>query len=134
MITIKNYHSTCPSSRLPGNTPPAQLRRSTPLTSPSKPEFLEKILSSEDAVILDCFAEWCGPCKAIAPQIEQWSELYPQVKFYKVDVNKVEDVAQELGVRAMPTFMLFKKGEKITEVVGAHPPAIEAGIKSLIEG
>lgn len=105
----------------------------TPLIPSSKAEFQEKILGSEDAIILDCFAEWCGPCKAIAPQIEEWSTVYSQVKFYKVDINKVPDVAQELGVRAMPTFMLFKKGEKITEIVGAHPVSVEAGIKSLIE-
>lgn len=82
---------------------------------------------------MDCFAELCGPCESIAPQIEEWSTVYPQVKFYKVDINKVPDVAQELGVRAMPTFMLFKKGVKITEIVGAHPVSVEKGIKSLIE-
>lgn len=47
-----------------------------------------------------------------------------------MDVDKVEDVGQELGVQAKPTFMLFKGGDKITEVVGAHLPAIEEGIKS----
>lgn len=84
-------------------------------------------------MILDCYAEWCGPCKTIAPQIEQFSEAYPGAKFYKVDVEKVEDVAQELGVRAMPTFMLFKGGEKIGDVVGANPHALEKEIKALLE-
>ncbi|KAJ5179174.1 Thioredoxin [Penicillium capsulatum] len=98
----------------------------------SKAEFLENILGSQDAIILDCFAEECGPCQAIAPKMEEWSTVYPQVKFYKVEVNKVPDVAQEVGVRAMPTFMLFKNGEKITEIVGAHPVSVEAGIKSLL--
>ncbi|KAJ5332987.1 Uncharacterized protein MYU51_005325 [Penicillium brevicompactum] len=99
----------------------------------SKPEFLDKILGAETPVILDCYAEWCGPCKAIAPKIEEWSNVYTDVTFYKVDVDKVADVAQELGVRAMPTFMLFKDGQKITEVVGTSLPAIEQGIKSLLE-
>lgn len=58
------------------------------------------------------------------------SNTYTQVKFYKVDVDKVEDVGQELGVRAKPTFMLFKGGDKITEVVGAHLIAVEEGIKT----
>ena len=52
------------------------------------------------------------------------------MKFYQVDVDKIEDVGQELGVQAKPTFMLFKGGEKITEIVGAHLPAIEQGIKT----
>lgn len=102
------------------------------LTFPSKADFLEKILTSSDPIILDCYAEWCGPCKAIAPKLDEWSDVYTDVKFYKVDVDKVPDVSQELGVRAMPTFMLFKDGQKLTEVVGALPPAIEQGIKSLL--
>ena len=94
---------------------------------------MDKVLNSGDAVILDCYAEWCGPCKVVAPKLEEWSEAYPQVKFYKVDVDKVEEVALELGVRAMPTIMLFKDGQKVTEVVGAVLPAIEQGIKSLLD-
>ncbi|KAJ5131426.1 Thioredoxin [Penicillium bovifimosum] len=99
----------------------------------SKADFMDKILGSEEPVILDCYAEWCGPCKVIAPKIEEWSNVYSKVKFYKVDVDKLDDVAQELGVRAMPTFVLFKGGQKVTEVVGARLPAIEQGIKSLLE-
>ncbi|KAJ6018286.1 Thioredoxin [Penicillium sp. IBT 35674x] len=95
------------------------------------PDFLEKILNSQDLVLLDCFAEWCGPCKAIAPLIEQWSNENPHIKFYKVDVDKADDVAQELNVRAMPTFMFFKGGEKVTEVVGADQMQVANGIKLL---
>ncbi|KAJ5565460.1 Thioredoxin [Penicillium frequentans] len=94
-------------------------------------DFLEKILNSQDLVVLDCFAEWCGPCKAIAPVIEQWSNENPHIKFYKVDVDKADDVAQELNVRAMPTFMFFKGGEKVTEVVGADQMQVANGIKLL---
>ncbi|KAJ9486310.1 hypothetical protein VN97_g7043 [Penicillium thymicola] len=96
----------------------------------SKVDFLQKILVSGDPVLLNCYAEWCSHCKAIAPKIEELTKVYPQVKFYQVDVDKVEDVGQELGVRAKPTFMLFKGGEKITEVVGAHLTLIEEGIKT----
>ncbi|PYH42807.1 thioredoxin family protein [Aspergillus saccharolyticus JOP 1030-1] len=95
-------------------------------------EFKEKVLNSQDTVVLDCFAEWCGPCKAIAPKVAEFSERYPQAKFYMIDVDELSDVAAELGVRAMPTFMLFKEGQKVNDVVGANPPALEAGIKALI--
>ncbi|KAB8233004.1 hypothetical protein ETB97_002134 [Aspergillus alliaceus] len=95
-------------------------------------EFREKVLGSQDLVVLDCFADWCGPCKAIAPKLASFSVAYPQAKFYKIDVDQLSNVAAELGVRAMPTFILFKNGEKIGDVVGANPQALEAGIKNLV--
>ncbi|KAL5357265.1 thioredoxin-like protein [Aspergillus floccosus] len=101
-----------------------------PITS--KAEFQEKVLNAKEPVVLDCFATWCGPCKAIAPKVEEFAKTYPQAKFYQIDVDELADVAAELGVRAMPTFMLFKDGQKVSDVVGANPPALEAGIKSLV--
>lgn len=85
--------------------------------------------SNDSLVVLDCFATWCGPCKAIAPKIVEFSEQYSNVQFYKIDVDAAGDVAQELGVRAMPTFYFFKDGEKVGEVVGANPGAIKAAIE-----
>lgn len=61
------------------------------------------------------------------------SGTYPNARFFKLDVDEVPDVAQELGIRAMPTFLLFKNGEKVAEVVGANPKALEAAIKSNID-
>ena len=84
-------------------------------------------------MVLDCFATWCGPCKAIAPHVVTLSGQYPGVRFYKVDVDEVPDLAQELGVRAMPTFLIFKNGEKVGEVVGANKKALEAAIKKEVE-
>lgn len=88
-------------------------------------------LESERLIVLDCFATWCGPCKVIAPEVAKFSEseaYKEKVEFYKVDVDKVPDLAQELNVRAMPTFMLFKGGEKVGEVVGADPRALKNAI------
>ncbi|KAK8163557.1 thioredoxin-like protein [Phyllosticta citribraziliensis] len=93
----------------------------------------ESALKGDNLVVLDCFATWCGPCKVIAPQVAKFSEAYPSAKFYKLDVDEVPDVAQELGIRAMPTFLLFKGGEKVGEVVGANPKALEAAIKQQVE-
>jgi thioredoxin 1 len=61
----------------------------------------------------------------IAPKVEAFSVDYTDVLFYKVDVDELNQVASEVGVRAMPTFMLFKNGEKVAEVVGANPSALK---------
>ncbi|KAF2736170.1 thioredoxin-domain-containing protein, partial [Polyplosphaeria fusca] len=91
----------------------------------------DKALEVKDTLlVLDAFATWCGPCKVIAPQVVKFSDAYPDAKFYKLDVDDVPDVAQELGIRAMPTFLLFKNGDKVAEVVGANPKALEAAIKA----
>lgn len=58
------------------------------------------------------------------------SDTYKNAAFFKLDVDEVPDVAQELGIRAMPTFMIFKDGEKVAEVVGANPAALNAAIKA----
>ncbi|RAO69801.1 uncharacterized protein BHQ10_005813 [Talaromyces amestolkiae] len=96
----------------------------------NKNEFDAAINGTDKLVVVDAFAEWCGPCKAIAPKVHSWSEEYTDVDFVKFDVDESPDVAQELGIRAMPTFLFFKNGQKITEVVGVNPPALEAAIKN----
>jgi thioredoxin 1 len=99
----------------------------------SKSSFDTSVIKADAGrlVLLDCFATWCGPCKMIAPKISAMSqeEKYSNsVDFYKIDVDEVPDVAQELGIRAMPTFLLFKDGEKVEEVVGANERAIRAAV------
>ncbi|CAA9965057.1 Thioredoxin [Pyrenophora teres f. maculata] len=97
-----------------------------------KADFDAAIADKDTLMVLDCFATWCGPCKVIAPQVVKFSEAYPNARFYKIDVDEVPDVAQELGIRAMPTFLFFKGGDKVAEVVGANPKALEAAIQSNI--
>ncbi|KAF1829441.1 thioredoxin-domain-containing protein [Decorospora gaudefroyi] len=99
----------------------------------TKSAFDEALAEKETLMVLDCFATWCGPCKVIAPQVVKLSDKYPTARFFKLDVDEVPDVAQELGIRAMPTFLLFKGGEKVAEVVGANPKALEAAIQSNVD-
>jgi thioredoxin 1 len=98
----------------------------------SKEEWESKVANSTDAVLVDFFAEWCGPCKAIAPAIEKMSETHTGVKFYKVDVDKLGEVAADNGISAMPTFLFFKDGKQIEMVRGANPPAIQAAVQKLL--
>jgi thioredoxin 1 len=96
----------------------------------SKNEFDEKIKGTDKLVVVDFFATWCGPCRVIAPKVAAFAEEFKNVEFYKIDVDEVSDVAQELTIKAMPTFVLFKGGERITEVVGANPGALKTAIET----
>ncbi|KAF2838928.1 Cop c 2-like protein [Patellaria atrata CBS 101060] len=96
----------------------------------NKKEFDTALGEKDNLVVLDCFATWCGPCKVIAPQFVKLADKYPDAQFLKIDVDELPDVAQELGIRAMPTFLLFKNGEKVEEIVGANPKALEAAISA----
>jgi len=92
-------------------------------------QVFDEAIAADCLVVIDFYAEWCPPCKAIAPKIQAFSETYQDVKFYKVDVDNVKDVSAEVGIRAMPTFIFFKSGEKVKEVVGADPGAIQKAIQ-----
>ncbi|KAF2268770.1 Cop c 2-like protein [Lojkania enalia] len=98
-----------------------------------KSEWDEALALKDTLLVVDAFATWCGPCKVIAPQVVKFSDQYPTAKFYKLDVDDIPELAQELGIRAMPTFILFKNGEKVSDVVGANPKALEAAIKANLE-
>ncbi|KAF0976929.1 hypothetical protein FDP41_004224 [Naegleria fowleri] len=87
-------------------------------------ELKDKIKNHNGLVVIDFFAEWCGPCKRIAPKIEEWSKKYPTVLFLKVDVDVNDEAASEYAVEAMPTFVFVKNGSKIETVVGANETAL----------
>lgn len=101
--------------------------------SNSTDEFKEKVTNSQEPILVDFFATWCGPCKAISPQIEKLSNEHTGIKFYQIDVDQLSEVAAENGISAMPTFLFFKGGEKVETVRGANPPAIMAGVQKLLE-
>ena len=88
--------------------------------SVSDASFEKDVLQSSEPVLVDFFAEWCGPCKAMAPALEQVAtELAGKIKVAKLDVDQNPDVTQKYRIQAMPTLMIFKGGEKVAERVGA---------------
>lgn len=82
-------------------------------------------LMNEDAVLVDFFATWCGPCKMLTPVLESvTNKLDGKVKIVKVDVDESPDLAQRFGIMSVPTMILFKKGQQATAFSGYMPEAM----------
>ncbi|MFV0369807.1 MAG: thioredoxin [Hyphomicrobiaceae bacterium] len=82
--------------------------------------FEEEVLKSSEPVVVDFFAEWCGPCKAMAPALDQVAEeMKGKVKIVKLDVDQNPQVTSRYGIRAMPTLMIFQGGQVAASHTGA---------------
>jgi thioredoxin 1 len=79
-------------------------------------EFKEVI--KDGKVVIDFFATWCGPCKMLSPVMDEISSELKDVNFYKIDVDKNEDVAMEYGIMSIPTIIIFKDGKVVNSIVG----------------
>lgn len=96
-------------------------------------EFFHAIGNEQTGmVIIDFYADWCGPCKMIAPKFNKLAEKYPNIDFYKVNSDKKDtsEIARACEVSSLPSFCLFKGGKYITKTVGANETNIENMILS----
>ncbi|KAH6628249.1 thioredoxin-like protein [Chaetomium tenue] len=93
-------------------------------------------LSSHAIVVTDFYADWCGPCKMIAPTFDSLATKFAKpskIAFCKVDVDRQGEVAQLYGVRAMPTFVILRNGAVIDTIQGANPPALTAAVEKAVK-
>ena len=83
--------------------------------------FEEEVLKSEKTVLVDFWATWCGPCRMLAPVIEEISEENTDIKVCKIDVDEEPELAAEYGIQSIPTLIVFKDGKAVNKSVGVIP-------------
>lgn len=97
------------------------------VTQISSEEQFRSVIAS-GTVFVDFFATWCGPCRAIAPVLEQLETEYLSIKFFKLDIQEIPKIPTEFEIRALPTFILFKDEKAVEAFKGADP----AGIRDIL--
>ena len=90
------------------------------------------LLSSSKTIVVDFYADWCGPCKKIAPIFHELNKEYPNIIFAKVNVDKCKNITEKCKIRAMPTFQVWKNGKKIDELLGGNIPKLKDFVNHLM--
>ena len=145
--TAASLHLVCPSCAAKNRVPRERLAESpdcgrcgTPLMLPRpadlSPEVFDRFIAgTELPVVVDCWADWCGPCHMMAPQFEKAAAMLPEVRFVKLDTEAAPQQSARYGIRSIPTLLLFLDGQEIARQAGAMPaPAIVEWVRKELLG
>ena len=80
--------------------------------------FQKEVMGADETVVVDFYADWCGPCKALSPIIEEFAKDNPDIKIIKLDVDKAINLSYEYGATSIPTLIVFKNGKEVNRSVG----------------
>ena len=96
--------------------------------------FAEEVLNSKDTIMVDFWAEWCGPCRAVSPILDQLAEEHAdKIKIVKLNVDDNPQMAMKYQITSIPAMKVFRNGEVVKTVIGAKPkPAIEADLAEFL--
>ena len=96
----------------------------------TKENFKSEVLDAQGTVLVDFWADWCGPCRMLSPIVDQVAEQHSEVKVGKIDIDAQPELANQFGVMSIPTLIVFRNGQKVNESVGLIPKEnIEALLK-----
>lgn len=86
-------------------------------------EFSSRVLEADKPVLVDLWAEWCGPCRKVGPIVDEIADEHDDLDVYKINIDEQPQVSRDYGVMSIPTLLLFKNGELVKRIVGAKPKA-----------
>ena len=96
----------------------------------TKENFKSEVLDAQGTVLIDFWANWCGPCRMLSPIVDQVAEQHNDVKVGKIDIDAQPELANQFGVMSIPTLIVFRNGQKVNESVGLIPKEnVEALLK-----
>ena len=104
---------------------------SNSVTKITSEQALRDLVKTQPIVVVDFYADWCGPCKVAAPKFAELASKYTKAKFVSLNVDELQETASNMGIKSIPTFIIYKDGMPAHRVVGGNIPEVDRIIASM---